>query len=211
MIASLNWELNTAHASCQVSLDWSTCSPWLPLQSFQTLWLLFSVLADYFASYMGNSQCICNKLTNLPISVPILLLQRRRNLFSCPKLILFHVLWVSSLPTCPNRQEAEFNWQIFSSSPWLLGVLYTGGHSVLLELLFPLAFVILYMLSFFCASLSPPMSSLLAFPIKLLNVEGPQGYTIPFCVPLTISFKSPSLYCSVCVCVYICVCVCVQP
>lgn len=105
-------ELNTAHASCQVSLDWSTCSPWLPLQSFQTLWLLFSVLADYFASDVGNSQCICNEFTNLPKSVPILLLQRRRNLSSCPKLILSHVFWVLSLP-CANRQEVEFNWQIF--------------------------------------------------------------------------------------------------
>ena len=160
-------QLGAQHCSCILP-----SFPWLihllsmvTTSKLQTLWLLFSVLADYFASYAGNSQCICNKLTNLPISVPILLLQRRRNLFSCPKLILFHVLWVSSLPTCPNRQEVEFNWQIFSSSPWLLGVLYTGGHSVVLELLFPLAFVILYTLSFFCASLSPPMSSLLAFPI----------------------------------------------
>lgn len=156
MIAGLNWELNTAHASCQVSLDWSTCSPWLPLQSFQTLWLLFSVLADYFASDVGNSQCICNEFTNLPKSVPILLLQRRRNLFSCPKLILFHVFWVLSLPTCANRQEVEFNWQFFSLSPWLLGGLHTGGHSVLLDLCFPLAFGILHTLSFFCTSLSLP-------------------------------------------------------
>lgn len=76
-----------------------------------------SVSADDFASDVEIHNSFVMKFTNIPASVPILIFShsgcKGGGIFSFLKLILSHDLWISSLPLCPNRQEAKVNWHNF--------------------------------------------------------------------------------------------------
>ena len=157
--------------------------------------LLLSVLADYFASDVGNSQFICNKIykptyicTQSHFLRPVAeeeesLLLPKANPFTCP---------LDLIPSQVGRRRNSID--IFF--PSYLDFLECPSWASL-----SLSFCdTTYSLGFFCTSLPLPEIVFTGFSYLILNVEGLQGYTLPFCVPLTIFFKSPSLYCSVCVC-----------
>lgn len=156
--------------------------------------LLLSVLADYFASDEGNSQFICNKIykptyicTHSHFLCPVAeeeesLLLPKANPFTC---------LLDLIPSQIGRRRNSVD--IFF--PSYLDFLECPSRASL-----SLSFCdTTYSLGFFCTSLPLPKIVFTGFSYLILNVEGPQGYTLPFCVPLTIFFKSPSWYCSVCV------------